>query len=287
MSDNPLVTVVIPFYSNIQGLLKNSVNSALSQTYKNLEVIVVDDASPVYAKDELSIINDPRLRIVRHEKNMNGAIARNTGIENARGEFIAFLDYDDIWYEDKIRQQYNLFEKLGDNESNVIYSRCKVVFKNRNYIRPKRSIKTTESVAHYLFCAKEIIQTSGIFLKATVARKVKFDDLKRHQDYQFCLSLERIGCSFHLLETVQYEFIQIPKVNDFNHSIFWFEKYLYSTSNKEKKCFILSVVIRSMISQADFNKSLSIVREYQISYLKFLKVVLVLKIKKLVKKITL
>lgn len=68
----PLISVIIPFYSKTQGLLKNSVSSALSQSVHDIEVIVVDDCSPVSAVDELAEIKDERLKVVKHSKNQHG-----------------------------------------------------------------------------------------------------------------------------------------------------------------------------------------------------------------------
>lgn len=270
MKKAPLVTVVIPFYSNIKGLLFRSVNSALQQTHGDIEVIVVDDASPLKAEHELRSISDDRLLIIRHKTNLNGAIARNTGIDAAKGKFLAFLDYDDFWYKDKILKQINMFYELGNDERNVIYTKCKIVSGKRTFVRPKRKIEESESVAHYLFCSKELIQTSGIFLKTSVARQVKFDNLKRHQDYQFCIGLDRIGCKFYLINSICYEFYQIPKINDFNFSLDWWSKYLHSEHSLVKKGFLLNVVVRSKIQQNYYKDALIMALEYKLSFMQFL-----------------
>ncbi|MBB1295373.1 glycosyltransferase family 2 protein [Pseudoalteromonas sp. SR41-4] len=244
-----LVSVIIPFYSSTTGLLTKAVESALSQTIENLEVIIIDDCSPVSGAKELELINDDRVRIIRHSKNSNGGIARNTGIDNAAGEYVAFLDYDDIWYEDKLEKQYNLFKANSISYSNlVVYSMCKIIDGNRTLIRPTRPIKEKESVGQYLFCAKQIIQTSGIFLKTSLAKEVKFDDLKRHQDYQFCLYLENLGAKFVMLEDVSYEFIQIPKLNDYHFSLTWLDTYYKYLDYKAVRGFKGLVILRSIIS---------------------------------------
>lgn len=252
-----LISVVIPFYSTISGLLINAVNSALFQSFENIEVIVVDDCSPVRAKDELQEITDSRLKIINHNKNSNGGVARNSGVMNASGEFVAFLDYDDIWYENKLIQQKSIYDAHVRNGSTdiVIYSRCKIIDGSRTMIRPLREIDESESVGNYLFCSREIIQTSGLFLKTKLAIMVPFDDLIRHQDYQFCLSLEKAGAKFIMLSTPSYEFIQIPKLNDYNFSQMWLEKYQSYLSPQAIKGFKGLVIIRSMIAHKKFIKS--------------------------------
>ncbi|MEZ8456004.1 glycosyltransferase family 2 protein [Vibrio cyclitrophicus] len=249
-----LISVVIPFYSSLPGLLKNAVISALNQSVKSIEVIVVDDDSPLSAINELKEINDTRLKILKHSVNSNGGIARNTGIDNANGKFIAFLDYDDIWYEHKLKLQLELYNLhcLQSQDDVVVYSRSKIVDGKRTMIRPLRSIAEEESVGEYLFCAKQIIQTSGIFLETKLAKEVRFDDLKRHQDYQFCLSLESVGAKFIMLDKPSYEFIQIPKLNDYDFALFWLNKYSKYLNKPAVKGFKNLVVLRSIISHGKY-----------------------------------
>jgi glycosyltransferase involved in cell wall biosynthesis len=249
------VSVVIPFYSKETGRLINAVKSALSQSIENIEVIVVDDGSPVSAEQELKAVNDPRLKIFKHAQNSNGGIARNTGINNAAGKFIAFLDYDDIWYENKLAKQISFWESVADPLA-VVYCKCKIIEGARVFERPERAIQQGEQVGDYLFASKQIIQTSGIFLLASLAKKVMFHDLKRHQDYQFCLSLEAEGASFHYLDEILYEFIQIPKLNDYHFSLNWMNNYQQYLSPKAILGFKKLVILRSMIAHDEYLNSL-------------------------------
>jgi len=279
------VSVVIPFYSKLTGLLQNAVLSALTQTEHELEVIIVDDCSPVSAMDELANIGDERVRIIRHEKNSNGGIARNTGIDAAEGEFVAFLDYDDVWYSDKLENQIKLIRKAELHISNpVVYSRCKIIDGARVMIRPVRAIEDNERVGDYLFCARQIIQTSGILLKTSLAKAVRFDDLKRHQDYQFCLALENYGCKFFMLDTPSYEFIQIAKLNDFNFSIFWLKKYSELLTPKAIKGFNSLVVMRTMIAARKYIDSFNLAVKQEL-IVDFLKAIVFKAIKKIYMKV--
>jgi glycosyltransferase involved in cell wall biosynthesis len=105
----PKVSVIIPTYNRAQ-LLKEAIDSVLAQTYKNFELIVVDDNSIDNTKDVVEgyIKNFQNIRYAlnRHKKGAGGA--RNTGIESASGEWVAFLDSDDLWREDKLRLQMDL-----------------------------------------------------------------------------------------------------------------------------------------------------------------------------------
>ncbi len=106
-SKYPLVSVIIPTY-NRGHLIKKAINSVLNQTYKNLELIVVDDASTDNTEEIISTITNPNLIYIKQSSNLGPSVARNKGIEIAKGELIAFLDSDDQWYPEKLEKQINL-----------------------------------------------------------------------------------------------------------------------------------------------------------------------------------
>ena len=99
-----LVSVVIPAYNRV-NLLPRAVSSALSQTHQDLEVLVVDDASAEDIRGILSTYHDPRLIYHRLDKNQGSSAARNWGIANAKGRYVAFLDSDDEWRPTKLEAQ--------------------------------------------------------------------------------------------------------------------------------------------------------------------------------------
>ena len=100
----PEVSVVIPTHDR-GALLTRTLAGALTQTGVDVEVIVVDDGSCDDTSERLAAIPDARLRVFRHERAQGVAHARNRGIEEARGEWIGFLDDDDVWAPDKLRGQ--------------------------------------------------------------------------------------------------------------------------------------------------------------------------------------
>ncbi|MEM3486632.1 MAG: glycosyltransferase [Candidatus Methanomethyliaceae archaeon] len=117
----PLVSVVIPT-RNRSHLLREALQSVFKQTFQDIEIIVVDDAS---TDDTQSVVqelsNDERVRYIKHCARRGGAIARNTGIHLSRGRYIALLDDDDIWLiSDKLEKQIAVFEK-GPPEIGVVY----------------------------------------------------------------------------------------------------------------------------------------------------------------------
>ena len=121
---NILVTTIIPTYKRAD-LLPKAIDSVLNQTYRNIEVIVVDDNNPKtefrYNTEQImeNYKNDGRVIYLKHDKNRNGAAARNTGINTSKGEVICFLDDDDFFINTKIEKQLNCL--LNDKEYDGVY----------------------------------------------------------------------------------------------------------------------------------------------------------------------
>jgi len=111
--DEPLVSVVIPVF-NRAHTLRCAVESVLKQDVEAWELIVVDDGSSDGGCAIADSFGDPRIRTLRHETNRGAAAARNTGVQMARGRYIAFLDSDDEWLPGKLKAQITAMEKRPD-----------------------------------------------------------------------------------------------------------------------------------------------------------------------------
>ena len=112
-----LVSVVIPVY-NGEKFIKDAIRSVLSQTYRNIELIVVDDASTDSTYDRVKSIRDNRIRYIRNEKNRERAFSRNLGVQESKGRFVFFLDYDDMWEKDYVESVIENFTP----ETDIIFS---------------------------------------------------------------------------------------------------------------------------------------------------------------------
>ncbi|WP_284274179.1 glycosyltransferase family 2 protein [Bradyrhizobium iriomotense] len=118
-----LISVVVPAF-NAASTIRETVSSALNQTYRNLEVIIVDDGSTDQTKGVAALLvqGDPRVRYV-YKDNGGVASARNRGIAEAQGEFVATLDADDLWYPTKLERQLERFEQSRP-ETALVYAWC-------------------------------------------------------------------------------------------------------------------------------------------------------------------
>lgn len=187
------ISVVIPTHNRRVQLLR-ALDSVLRQSVQPREIIVVDDASTDGTQElDLSAL-DSRIKLVRHEQNRGGAVARNTGIAHASGDWIAFLDSDDTWLPDKLRFQCETIRRLGAGDyfltANVLSRRDKGDDISFNSSAPADG----ENLSEYFLIDGNSFQTSALMIPARALQKIRFDEsLKRHQDWDLALRLVRAG----------------------------------------------------------------------------------------------
>ena len=124
----PLVSIVLPTY-NRAHFIKRSVDSILRQTFRDFELLIVDDGSTDNTHEIINSIDDDRLSYIKLVINKGQSTARNVGIKAAKGVWVAFQDSDDIWLDTKLEKQVKAAEKLSD-EYGVVH--CGIQFKDFN-----------------------------------------------------------------------------------------------------------------------------------------------------------
>ena len=159
----PKVSIVIPTY-NRAWLLRKAISSVLNQTYQDFEIIVVDDASSDNTIDVISALNSKRIKYIRHEYNKGEAGARNTGLLNTNGQYIAFLDDDDGWLPKKLELQVKKIEtspqKTGLIYTNII--RC--YYKENKLIKKHQYTAFYKGETYHILMRRNIIPTPSCVL---------------------------------------------------------------------------------------------------------------------------
>lgn len=145
MSSHPLVSAIIPTHNRSELLLK-AVNSVLEQTWENMEIIIVDDASGDETPDLLcELSKTDNIKVIRNEVSIGAAASRNIAINHANGEFIAGLDDDDLWRPRRIEL---LIEEFEDGYS-AVTSNDRMVFGEKEIIWKKRPVITLNDLLYY------------------------------------------------------------------------------------------------------------------------------------------
>lgn len=162
LTEPPLVSVVIPTFNRADAVIR-SITSADVQTYPNLEVIVVDDHSSddTVARVEAMVLNVP-LRMIQLAENQGGSAARNAGIAAAKGDYIAFLDSDDIWEPDKIARQIETLKAAGP-EYDVCYTAVRFFDPSGNITRVRPATREG-SIRSDLLGANWVGTTSSVLV---------------------------------------------------------------------------------------------------------------------------
>ncbi len=168
--NKPTVSIIIPTYNRRQ-LIGRSVKSVLNQTYRDFEIIVVDDASTDNTEEVVNGFDDERIRYVRHDKNRGEAAARNTGIKVARCDYIAYQDSDDEWFPEKLARQIELLEDASP-EVGVIYTGFwKTENRRRTYI-PFSWVSQKDGDIH-----KELLKGNFIGSPVVLVKKECFSEV--------------------------------------------------------------------------------------------------------------
>lgn len=190
-----LVSVIIPTY-NSYGTISDTLDSVCSQTYSNLEIIVVDDNSVDNTCEFVTkyISQDNRLRLLRNSKNQGAAVSRNNGIDIARGRYIAFCDADDIWLPNKVEMQLSRMAQLSTGLVCSSYLRVNVNQMEIGLVQPE-SLLTHRSLSKY-----NSVGCSTVIIDRSIVSNLKFPLLRTRQDYALWLSLTSTGMSFYCLK---------------------------------------------------------------------------------------
>lgn len=184
--NEPLISVIIPSY-NRAFILTDAINSVLQQTYKNIELLFVDDCSTDNTEEIVNNITDSRFHYIRLEKNSGACTARNREIKEAKGDYIAFNDSDDQWHIDKLEKQLSFLNK---NNADIVL--CKMECKNNNgkFLHLFPNYTEDKSISYLSLLEYNCTSTQTLFGKTECFKKILFDDkLPRLQDWDEVMRL--------------------------------------------------------------------------------------------------
>lgn len=193
----PFFSVVIPVYNRATALA-TALASVRAQSFPDFEIVVVDDGSKDDPRAVVEALNDPRIRFIR-QANAGGGAARNTGIDQAQGDFVAFLDSDDVFLPYHLEQMHAL---LKGSTGLVGYARVRVDRgKGRVFLKPPRALGPDENMANYLLADRGFTPTSTIVAPRAAAAQVRFDEyLRVAEDTDFAIRLTLAGYRFVMLD---------------------------------------------------------------------------------------
>ncbi len=180
-----LVSIIIPYYKK-KKFISTTINSAISQSYENIEILIVYDDENY---DDLKLLEeikkkDERIRIIKNKKKLGAGLSRNKGISSSKGNYIAFLDADDTWEIDKLSKQMSF---MTNNNYLVSHTSYQIVDEDRNVIGKR--------VARSFFHLEDLLKscdigTSTVIIKKDIfSEQIKFPSIKTKEDFVLWLRI--------------------------------------------------------------------------------------------------
>ena len=181
--EEELVSIIMPSY-NTGKFIKETINSVISQTYSNWELIIVDDCSTDNTEEILKNINDDRIIYLKNEKNSGAAVSRNKALREAKGRWMAFLDSDDLWVPQKLEKQIKFMKGNGYYFTYTNYSEIDENgnLNGKRITGPKKITKTWMFNYCWPGCLTVMYDASKIGL-------IQIEDIKKNNDYAMWLKV--------------------------------------------------------------------------------------------------
>lgn len=181
-----LVSIIMPSF-NTGKYITETIESVLAQSYKNWELIIVDDCSSDNTDEIVSTyLSDDRIHYLKNEKNSGAAFSRNTALREAKGKWIAFLDSDDLWMPEKLEKQIDFMDRNGYSFSYTNYEEINAEG-NRTGVKvtgPKKITKTRM----YNYCWPGCLT---VMYDRSVVGLIQIEDIKKNNDYAMWLKVSK------------------------------------------------------------------------------------------------
>ena len=190
------VSVIIPFYKNYY-YLKKAIRSVLKQTYRNFEIIIINDNLENEKNLPEKIYKEfkyfKKIKIINNKKNFGAGISRNKGIKLSIGKYVAFLDSDDLWHPNKLKKQLGFMVK---NDIYISHTSYNIIDKNNR----KVGFREAKKLEYKQLLRSCDIGLSTVMIKKSLLKKNFFAKTKTKEDYILWLKLSKKGVIFFALE---------------------------------------------------------------------------------------
>lgn len=231
-----LVSIIMPSY-NTAPYIEETIQSVLNQTYTNWELLIVDDCSTDNTDEILSKISDPRIRLFKNEENSGAAVSRNKALREAKGQWIAFLDSDDLWMPKKLEKQIHYMEINGYTFSYTNYEEIDVDG-NKTGVKVSGPKKITRT-GMFNYCWPGCLT---VMFDANKIGIIQIQDIKKNNDYAMWLKIcEKANCYLLNEYLAQYRKGRSGSISTHGYTklLKWHYK-LYREAEKEN--MIMSVI---------------------------------------------
>ena len=179
-----LVSIITPVY-NSEEYIGDTIKSVLSQTHENWEMFIADDCSQDSTAEVISQFKDERIKYFKLDENAGAAVARNKALEKANGNFIAFLDADDMWKPDKLQKQLEFMIKDNIGFSFTGYE---ILKEEENKV-----IKVPSQLNYSQFMKNTIIGTLTVMINVDIVGEVRLVNVKKDHDSMTWAKILREG----------------------------------------------------------------------------------------------
>ncbi|KOY50664.1 Glycosyl transferase family [Polaribacter dokdonensis DSW-5] len=204
-----MVSVIIPSY-NRGSTIKLAIQSVLDQTYKNIEVIVIDDGSTDNTEEIILELNSDKVSYYKNAKNIGACGSRNRGINLAKGDYIAFQDSDDEWLPEKLERQ---LEFLSEEDCDIVSCSMQRIEGKKNEIYPPYVPENNSNSFNQLLF-ENFTSTQTILGKKKVFENYNFDErMPRFQDWELMLRISLFFNLKHLNKVLVKSYLQVNSIS--------------------------------------------------------------------------
>lgn len=241
MKKEPLVSIIMPLYET-EKYLQETIDSVLNQSYKNWELIIVDD----YSKDQSFVIasknseSDSRIKAFQQGKNKGAAAARNRAVDIAKGEYLAFLDSDDIWSSNKLEKQIDFMI-----ENDLAFT-CTYYGKINEKSEDLNIIKKSPEKLNYNRLLIDCPGNSTVIYSVSKLGKTKIPEIKKRNDYLMWLQvIKKSKMIYTLPEVLAFHRIRSGSISQKKLTLVEYHWYIYT--KLEHMGYLKSIAVLSIL----------------------------------------